>query len=111
MSIAKQTGVYFGITASVMMPVAYLAKWMEPTLWGLNILNLIIIHCYLVIQYVLKTKINKRNEEKKQRKDTLKICISKKILQIGSFYNLRSRGDLNTRPKLECWLYPTETET
>lgn len=33
-SIAKQTGIYFLITALVMMPVAYVTHWMEHSLRG-----------------------------------------------------------------------------
>ncbi len=74
-SIAKQTGIYFGITASVMMPVAYLAKWMEPTLWGFvnyfGIFITIFIAIWL-IQYVFwKNKINKVNQEIKNKRKTL----------------------------------------
>ena len=33
-SIAKQTGLYLMITSCVMLPIAYLAHWMERTLLG-----------------------------------------------------------------------------
>lgn len=33
-SIAKQTGIYFLITALVMMPIAYITNWMEHSLIG-----------------------------------------------------------------------------
>lgn len=33
-SIAKQSGVYFAIISAIMLPVAYIANWMEHTLIG-----------------------------------------------------------------------------
>lgn len=33
-SLAKQTGIYFGINAVIMMPIAYLTYWMEHSVLG-----------------------------------------------------------------------------
>ncbi len=71
-SIAKQTGIYFAITALVMMPVAYFAKWLEPTVLGIlkyfGIFTLIFIIIWVVQFLVWKSKIEKMNQgiEKKR---------------------------------------------
>lgn len=65
-SIAKQTSIYFLITSLVMMPVAYLARWMEHSVWGFlsyfGIFAGIFVFVWF-IQYVgYKQKIKKINE-------------------------------------------------
>ncbi|MGI6510321.1 MAG: DUF3021 domain-containing protein [Erysipelotrichaceae bacterium] len=66
-SIAKQSGIYFAITALVMMPVAYFAKWMEPTIKGFVVYFGIFLLVYIVIwsiQYIFwKNKIDKMNQK------------------------------------------------
>ncbi len=65
-SIAKQTGIYFAITALVMMPVAYFAKWLEPTVLGFlkyfGIFTLIFIMIWVIQYFVWKSKIEKMNQ-------------------------------------------------
>lgn len=64
-SIAKQTGVYFAVTASVMMPVAYIAGWMERSISGAVIYFLIFVLFFgaaWLMQYtVMRYKIRKMN--------------------------------------------------
>ncbi|NLZ76278.1 MAG: DUF3021 domain-containing protein [Erysipelotrichia bacterium] len=74
-SIAKQTGIYFAITASVVMPVAYLARWMEPTFWGFvkyfGIFVVIFIVIWLMQYAFWKNKIDKVNQEIENKRKTL----------------------------------------
>ena len=64
-SIAKQTGVYFAVTASVMMPVAYIAGWMERSISGAVIYFLIFVlffgAAWLTQYTVMRYKIRKMN--------------------------------------------------
>lgn len=64
-SIARQSGTYFLITALTMLPIAYLAGWMEHTLTGFLMYFGIFVAVFLVvwvIQYFIwKQKINKFN--------------------------------------------------
>jgi len=64
-SIAKQTGIYFLLTALVMMPVAYLLKWMDNSLYGFvvyfAIFALIFFMIWLVQYGIMKNKINQIN--------------------------------------------------
>ncbi len=66
-SIAKQTGTYFAITAIVMMPVAYFAKWMEPTFRGFliyfGIFVVIFVVIWLIQYFFWKNKIAKMNQK------------------------------------------------
>ncbi|MGI6607452.1 MAG: DUF3021 domain-containing protein [Erysipelotrichaceae bacterium] len=66
-SIAKQTGIYFAVTSLIMMPVAYLARWMEPTLKGFasyfGIYILIFIIIWLIQYFFWKNKIDKMNQK------------------------------------------------
>lgn len=68
-SIAKQTGIYFTITASVMMPIAYLLKWMDNSLHGFvvyfAIFALIFVVIWLVQYWVMKHKIDQINAKLK----------------------------------------------
>ncbi len=66
-SIAKQTSIYFIITAFVMMPIAYLTKWMDHSFVGFLIYFGIFTVAFVVvwlIQYLfLKNKIDKINSK------------------------------------------------
>ncbi len=66
-SIAKQTGIYFALTALTIMPIAYFAKWMEPTLKGFlsyfGIFVLIFVVIWLIQYLFWKNKINQMNQE------------------------------------------------
>ena len=66
-SIIKQTGAYFLITASVMLPVAYFAGWMERSITGflcyLGVFAIIFLAVWF-IQYVFwKKKIRQMNSK------------------------------------------------
>lgn len=64
-SIAKQTGIYFIITALVMMPIAYFTNWMEHSVLGflsyLGIFVLIFIIVWVAQYLAWKIKIKKIN--------------------------------------------------
>lgn len=66
-SIAKQTGIYFAITAAVMMPIAYLMGWMGHSMKGVAVYFGIFTIIYIVLwmaQYLAyKCKIRKMNEK------------------------------------------------
>ncbi len=68
-SIAKQTGIYFLITAFVMMPIAYFTNWMEHSLIGFvsyfGIFVVIFIFVWLIQYIILKNKIKKMNDKLK----------------------------------------------
>ena len=56
-SIAKQTAIYFTSAALTMMPIAYLAKWMEPTIKGFLSYFGIFVVIFIIIwllQYLLE---------------------------------------------------------
>lgn len=65
-SILKQTGVHFLITAFVMLPIAYINKWMEHSIGGflLYLAVFIIIFALIwLIQYIFwKNKIKEINQ-------------------------------------------------
>lgn len=64
-NIAMQTGIYFAITAVVMMPIAYYANWMEHSASGIlsyfGIFVLIFTFVWIVQYLILKNKIKKVN--------------------------------------------------
>ncbi len=68
-SIAKQTGIYFAITAFAMMPIAYYAKWMERSggfiaYFGVFVLIFAVVW---IVQYLIwKNKIEKVNRSIKE---------------------------------------------
>lgn len=66
-SIAKQTFIYFMITAFVMMPIAYVANWMEHTFLGFLIYFGIFTAIFIVlwiVQYLFwRNKVKKINAE------------------------------------------------
>jgi len=66
-SLAKQTGIYFLITALVMLPIAWFARWTERTLLGIAIYFGIFVVIFIVIwgiQYLIwRQKIKKMNEK------------------------------------------------
>lgn len=66
-SIAKQTGLYFLITAFVMLPIAYVANWMEHNLLGFlqhfGIFFAVFLLNWGIQYFVLKRKIKKMNEK------------------------------------------------
>ena len=66
-SIAKQTGVYFSISAATMLPIAYLAEWMQHTVAGflsyLGIFAAVFLVIWTVRSCVWKRKIKKLNQK------------------------------------------------
>ena len=70
-SITKQSGIYFLITALVMLPVAYFANWMEHTLAGFIAYFGIFCGIFIVVwvaQYLLwKNKIKGLNDRMKKQ--------------------------------------------
>lgn len=66
-SIIKQTGAYFLITASVMLPVAYFTGWMERSLIGflcyLGIFAIIFLSVWLIQYAFWKKKIRRMNSK------------------------------------------------
>ncbi|HQB31758.1 MAG TPA: DUF3021 domain-containing protein [Erysipelotrichaceae bacterium] len=71
-SMVKQTGLYFIITALAMMPVAYFAKWMEPTFRGFvsyfGIFLVVFIVIWSIQYFFWKSRIDKMNEELKTKR-------------------------------------------
>lgn len=69
-SIAKQTGIYFLITALVMLPIAYLMNWMKHTFIGFLVYFGIFVAIFAMmwmVQYLIwKQKIKKMNEKFKK---------------------------------------------
>ncbi len=66
-SLAKQTGIYFLITALVMLPIAWFARWTERTFRGIVIYFGIFAVIFFIIwgiQYLTwRRKIKKMNEK------------------------------------------------
>jgi hypothetical protein len=65
-SLAKQTGIYFLVVATVMFPIAYFAGWMERTLGGFlayfGIFVAIFVIVWIIQYLVWKTKIKRMNQ-------------------------------------------------
>lgn len=72
-SIAKQTGIYFMITAMVMLPIAYFSNWMKHTLSGFLIYFGVFVVIFIVVwiaQYLFwKNRIKKANAKVEKRYD------------------------------------------
>ena len=70
-SLARQSGIYFGVVCLIMLPVAYLANWMQHTLIGVACYVGCFVLIYLlvwVIQYFAwKRKIRRMNERVEKR--------------------------------------------
>lgn len=64
-SIAKQTGLYFMISAMLMLPIAYVLNWMEHTFMGfityLSIFIFIFVIVWLTQYFIWKIKIQRLN--------------------------------------------------
>ncbi len=69
-SIAKQTGIYFVITALAMMPIAYYANWMDHSVGGFiayfGIFVIIFVVMWIVQYLIWKNKIDKMNRSIKE---------------------------------------------
>lgn len=70
-SIAKQTGIYFLVTALVMLPAAWLANWMEHSFLGFlsyfGIFTGIFFAVWLAQYLALKKKIRQLNDKVEKR--------------------------------------------
>ena len=70
-SLIKQSGIYFLIISVIMLPIAYIANWMEHSVAGIlsyaGIFVAIFIVVWLIQYFIWKIKIKKMNE-----------CINKK---------------------------------
>jgi hypothetical protein len=64
-SIAKQTGIYFLITALVMLPIAYFAQWMERSIVGFlvyfGLFLVIFLVMWVVMHFVWRNRIKRLN--------------------------------------------------
>ena len=64
-SLAKQSGIYFLIVSVIMLPVAYIANWMNHSAAGIlsytGIFVAIFIAVWLVQYFIWKMKIKKMN--------------------------------------------------
>ncbi|KXU49947.1 DUF3021 domain-containing protein [Longibaculum muris] len=65
-SIAKQTGIYFTLTAVAMFPISYMAGWMEHTLLDcviyFGIFVVIFVVMWLIQYFIWKQKIERINK-------------------------------------------------
>ena len=70
-SIVKQTGIYFSIVSIIMMPIAYLAHWMEHSMIGFFIYFGIFVLLFLIIwivQFIAGMRnVRKMNENLKNK--------------------------------------------
>ncbi len=66
-SIAKQTGVHFGLASLVMMPIAYFTHWMERSVKGFlvyfGIFAVLFLVVWVVMYIVERVKIGRLNEK------------------------------------------------
>lgn len=65
-SLAKQTGIYFILISLIMLPIAYLAYWMEHSLKGFliyfGIFAAIFVLTWIVQYLIIRRNIRKMNE-------------------------------------------------
>lgn len=68
-SLARQSGVYFGVLCAVMLPIAYVAHWMEHTVRGVLSYVGIFVGIFAIVwlsQYIFwSIKIRRMNENMK----------------------------------------------
>ena len=71
-SLAKQSGIYFFIACVIMLPVAYIANWMEHSLVGFlsyaGIFTVIFVAVWLIQYLAWKQKIKKINARVKNQR-------------------------------------------
>lgn len=69
-SIAKQSAVYFAVTAGVMLPISYVNRWMEHTLTGFlsyfGIFAAIFVVVWLAQYITWKIRLKRLNEQIKR---------------------------------------------
>ena len=72
-SIVKQTGIYFSIISIIMLPIAYLAYWMEHSVVGFliyfGIFALIFVVIWIIQFGIGRYNVRKMNEKLSQAKD------------------------------------------
>ena len=66
-SIARQTGIYFLVVSTVMLPVAYLSYWMEHSIKGF-IRYMAIFVLIFIVMWIIQFIIAKRNVDNINRK-------------------------------------------
>lgn len=70
-SLAKQSGVYFLIISVIMLPIAYIANWMEHTVVGVlsyaGIFAAIFVAVWIIQYLAWKRKIKKMNVQVKKQ--------------------------------------------
>lgn len=66
-SLAKQSGIYFAIACAVMLPIAYIANWMQHSVSGvlsyIGIFIAIFVFVWLAQYFAWKSKIKKMNDK------------------------------------------------
>lgn len=66
-SIAKQTGIYFGITSFLFLPISYLMHWIERSVIGfvsyIGVFLAIFIVTWVAQYFFWKNRINQINEK------------------------------------------------
>lgn len=64
--IVKQTGIYFLVISAIMLPIAYIAHWMEHSLRGIlsycGIFTLIFVILWVIEYGIIKHNVRKMNE-------------------------------------------------
>lgn len=70
-SIAKQTGIYFGILSVTMLPIAYFARWMEHSASGFlsyfGVFLAIFVVIWLIQYCIWKNRIRRINDKVNDR--------------------------------------------
>lgn len=72
-SLAKQSGIYFAIACAVMLPIAYIANWMQHSVSGvlsyIGIFIAIFVFVWLAQYFAWKRKIKKMNDKVQNSSD------------------------------------------
>lgn len=69
-SMARQTGTCFAVYGVIMFPIAYLARWMEPTAAGIlsyvGIFIVLFVVIWLIFYFILRGKVKELNNGMKK---------------------------------------------
>ena len=72
-SLVKQSGIYFAIACAVMLPIAYIANWMQHSVSGvlsyIGIFIAIFVFVWLAQYFAWKRKIKKMNDKVQNSSD------------------------------------------
>ncbi len=72
-SLVKQSGIYFAIACAVMLPIAYIANWMQHSVSGvlsyIGIFIAIFVFVWLAQYFAWKSKIKKMNDKVQDSSD------------------------------------------